>query len=220
MTSLEAPVSITLALFSGGLSKCDSNVNSEPPGFPFISWCAAIPEPVTVIRTAPARVSLGLCNQSHLTERTQRLVRGGGDSPQECCAGWGRMDIQAATSPAGLLALPAGPCSGPPWVMNTQDMVLSLQVWSSTWGDSLPIPTCCFCPTHHRHRGDYAQQDFHICRHFSPLWNSWESLLSNSVSEPSPKERHLQKRIERWQAQIPEPHCLVPVLTPSLAMWP
>lgn len=145
---------------------------------------------------------------------------GGGDSPQECCAGWGRMDIQAATSPAGLLALPTDHCSGPRWVTNTQDMVPSLWVWSSTWGDSLRIPTCCFCPTHHRHRGDNAQQDFHICRHFSPPWNSWESSLSNSVSEPSPKERHLQKRIERWQAQIPEPHCLVPMLPPSLAMWP
>lgn len=87
MTSLEAPVSITLALFSGGLSKCDSNVDSEPPGFPFISWCAAIPEPVTVIRTAPARVSLGLCNQSHLTERTQRLVGGAAILPKNAVLG-------------------------------------------------------------------------------------------------------------------------------------
>ena len=134
---------------------------------------------------------------------------GGSNSPQECCAGWGRMDVQAATSPAGLLALPTGHRSGPPWVMNTQNMVPSLWVWSSTWRDSLPIPTCCFYPTHHRHRDDNTQQNFHICRHFSPPWNSWESLLSNSVSEPSPKERHLQERIEMTgadpRARLPGP---------------
>lgn len=137
MTSLEAPVSITLALFSGGLSSVIA-MSTQSLQVPFISWCAAIPEPVTVIRTAPARVSLGLCNQSLDREDTEVGEEEADDSPQECCAGWGRMDIQAATSPAGLLALPAGPCSGPPWVMNTQDMVLSLQVWSSTW--EIPYP--------------------------------------------------------------------------------